>query len=274
MARRDEVDGVPRGRTHRRAAAAGELRHERPSPLSQPSAGCHDAVDRAVVAGAEERVEALAIRGRVDAAVVAGATSGRASSRTNCRRRRPSAGSDELVVAELHRRARARDLVHEAVEAGGGAVVHRVGRASGERQRRTTADERGSWDRSVAHGTMPDMLTTLTAAHALAVEPVAARLSSRRVLRVGRPCERPRRDLRARPLAQRARLRRARRGARPTHRVLAVDMPGRGASQWLPDPNDYVLPDLPHDADRADRAQRRRRASPGSARRWARCSAW
>lgn len=28
----------------------------------------------------------------------------------------------------------------------------------------------------------------------------------------------------------------------PTHRVLAVDMPGRGLSQWLPDPNDYVFP--------------------------------
>ena len=28
----------------------------------------------------------------------------------------------------------------------------------------------------------------------------------------------------------------------PTHRVLAVDMPGRGASDWLADPNDYVFP--------------------------------
>lgn len=28
----------------------------------------------------------------------------------------------------------------------------------------------------------------------------------------------------------------------PTHRVIAVDMPGRGASQWLPDANDYVFP--------------------------------
>jgi len=28
----------------------------------------------------------------------------------------------------------------------------------------------------------------------------------------------------------------------PTHRVLAVDMPGRGASQWLAEPNDYVVP--------------------------------
>lgn len=28
----------------------------------------------------------------------------------------------------------------------------------------------------------------------------------------------------------------------PTHRVLAVDMPGRGASGWLPDPTDYVFP--------------------------------
>ena len=27
-----------------------------------------------------------------------------------------------------------------------------------------------------------------------------------------------------------------------THRVIAPDMPGRGASQWLPDPNDYVFP--------------------------------
>jgi pimeloyl-ACP methyl ester carboxylesterase len=27
-----------------------------------------------------------------------------------------------------------------------------------------------------------------------------------------------------------------------THRVLAVDMPGRGASDWLADPNDYVFP--------------------------------
>src|SRR4029079_5461596 len=28
----------------------------------------------------------------------------------------------------------------------------------------------------------------------------------------------------------------------PTHRVLAVDMPGRGASAWLADPNDYTFP--------------------------------
>ena len=28
----------------------------------------------------------------------------------------------------------------------------------------------------------------------------------------------------------------------PTHRVLAVDMPGRGESDWLTDPNDYVFP--------------------------------
>jgi len=28
----------------------------------------------------------------------------------------------------------------------------------------------------------------------------------------------------------------------PTHRVLAVDMPGRGASEWLRDPMDYVAP--------------------------------
>ncbi|HMA30842.1 MAG TPA: alpha/beta hydrolase, partial [Casimicrobiaceae bacterium] len=27
-----------------------------------------------------------------------------------------------------------------------------------------------------------------------------------------------------------------------THRVLAVDMPGRGASDWLADPMDYVFP--------------------------------
>jgi pimeloyl-ACP methyl ester carboxylesterase len=27
-----------------------------------------------------------------------------------------------------------------------------------------------------------------------------------------------------------------------THRVIAVDMPGRGASQWLPDASDYVFP--------------------------------
>ena len=27
-----------------------------------------------------------------------------------------------------------------------------------------------------------------------------------------------------------------------THRVLAVDMPGRGESEWLVDPNDYVFP--------------------------------
>ena len=27
-----------------------------------------------------------------------------------------------------------------------------------------------------------------------------------------------------------------------THRVLSVDMPGRGASQWLPYPADYVFP--------------------------------
>lgn len=28
----------------------------------------------------------------------------------------------------------------------------------------------------------------------------------------------------------------------PTHRMVAVDMPGRGASQWLHDPNDYAFP--------------------------------
>jgi pimeloyl-ACP methyl ester carboxylesterase len=28
----------------------------------------------------------------------------------------------------------------------------------------------------------------------------------------------------------------------PTHRVLAIDMPGRGASEWLRDPMDYVAP--------------------------------
>jgi pimeloyl-ACP methyl ester carboxylesterase len=28
----------------------------------------------------------------------------------------------------------------------------------------------------------------------------------------------------------------------PTHRVLAIDMPGRGQSEWLRDPMDYVLP--------------------------------
>jgi pimeloyl-ACP methyl ester carboxylesterase len=28
----------------------------------------------------------------------------------------------------------------------------------------------------------------------------------------------------------------------PTHRVLAVDMPGRGASDWLADSNDYMFP--------------------------------
>ena len=28
----------------------------------------------------------------------------------------------------------------------------------------------------------------------------------------------------------------------PTHRVLAVDMPGRGKSDWLSNPNDYVFP--------------------------------
>src|SRR4030095_510850 len=27
-----------------------------------------------------------------------------------------------------------------------------------------------------------------------------------------------------------------------THRVLSVDMPGRGRSEWLADPNDYVFP--------------------------------
>jgi len=28
----------------------------------------------------------------------------------------------------------------------------------------------------------------------------------------------------------------------PSHRILAVDMPGRGRSDWLADPNDYVFP--------------------------------
>lgn len=28
----------------------------------------------------------------------------------------------------------------------------------------------------------------------------------------------------------------------PTHRVLAIDMPGRGESDWLADPHDYVFP--------------------------------
>ena len=59
----------------------------------------------------------------------------------------------------------------------------------------------------------------------------------------------------------------------PTHRVLAVDMPGRGESDWLADPNDYVFPTYLDDADGADRAQRRRRRRTGSARRWAGCSA-
>ena len=35
-------------------------------------------------------------------------------------------------------------------------------------------------------------------------------------------------------------------------------MPGRGESEWLADPNDYVVHDLPDHADGADRAQRRR----------------
>jgi pimeloyl-ACP methyl ester carboxylesterase len=28
----------------------------------------------------------------------------------------------------------------------------------------------------------------------------------------------------------------------PTHRILAIDMPGRGESDWLADPNDYIFP--------------------------------
>jgi len=28
----------------------------------------------------------------------------------------------------------------------------------------------------------------------------------------------------------------------PTHRVISVDMPGRGESEWLADPNDYIFP--------------------------------
>ena len=57
-------------------------------------------------------------------------------------------------------------------------------------------------------------------------------------------------------------------------RVLCPDMPGRGESEWLPDPNDYVFPTyltaltalLAHaDVDAV---------SPGWAPRWAGCSAW
>ena len=58
-----------------------------------------------------------------------------------------------------------------------------------------------------------------------------------------------------------------------THRVLAVDMPGRGESDWLADPNDYVFPTYLTTLDRADRAKRRGDRSTGSARRWAACSA-
>ena len=43
-----------------------------------------------------------------------------------------------------------------------------------------------------------------------------------------------------------------------THRVLAVDMPGRGESEWLADPADYGFPTYLDDADGADRPQRRR----------------
>ena len=74
-------------------------------------------------------------------------------------------------------------------------------------------------------------------------EPVAARLPPRRLLRVGR----------SRPIARVVIcVHGVGRNGRdfdvlgealaPTHRVLAVDMPGRGESDWLADPNDYVFP--------------------------------
>ena len=93
----------------------------------------------------------------------------------------------------------------------------------------------------------------------VACESVAARLSSRRLLRLGRSPERSAgRRLRSRRGPQRPRLRCARRALSSTHRVIAVDMPGRGKSDWLADPERLCVPHLSHDADRA----RSRAAAP------------
>ena len=43
-----------------------------------------------------------------------------------------------------------------------------------------------------------------------------------------------------------------------THRVISVDMPGRGESEWLADPQRLRVPHVSDDVDRADCAKRRR----------------
>ncbi len=74
-------------------------------------------------------------------------------------------------------------------------------------------------------------------------EPQPARISSRRVSRMGRPGQSARRRLRSRTDAQRTRFRRAGAAILPDRfRVLCPDMPGRGDSEWLRDPNDYAFP--------------------------------
>ena len=56
---------------------------------------------------------------------------------------------------------------------------------------------------------------------------------------------------------------------------LVRDMPGRGDSEWLADPNDYIVSHLLDDADGARCAHAAvESAAPGSAPRWAGCSAW
>ena len=140
-----------------------------------------------------------------------------------------------------------RNVVDEAVEAGRGAVVHGVGRASRSPRPGTNASD-GSRDvvmRGVAHAHMAQCGTC-----SLATSPRTRSLASLsphgfhrvayyewgdpandRVVICAHGLSRNGRDFDVLGEALAA-----------THRVLAVDMPGRGASQWLADPNDYVFP--------------------------------
>jgi pimeloyl-ACP methyl ester carboxylesterase len=58
-----------------------------------------------------------------------------------------------------------------------------------------------------------------------------------------------------------------------THRVLAVDMPGRGRSDWLADPNDYVFTTYLTTLTALIAASGADDVG-WSARRWAACSGW
>ena len=90
-------------------------------------------------------------------------------------------------------------------------------------------------------------------------EPVAARLSPRRVRRMGRSGQPARRHLRPRRRAQRARFRRCSPRRSLTRIACSPSTcPVAARSEWLADPNDYVFPTYLTVADRADRAKRRR----------------